>query len=429
MRKNWVPYIVSLVVLGGAFVFILICLLAGLTRKTWVDTGTLLAALFTVLAFIVSFITYKAIDSVNVISSLEGNVLENEGYRTNLYRLISDIKEHRRKKGLGPSDPFSEEDFLEILEEPYKRGVISGTQLADSIQQTIDYLVFIPFLLPLDRDQADATDYDKIGRKLNELIDLIGKRVRRFEMVNAGSNILVKESYNLIQATIYLQFEKHFSRAKMPLRVLMPAVRGTMLKNPISKVVYFDYLGLFYMHKAEKLMTAELGQPVYSVDGLKACLNGKLKNTERVIEYLKMALKEYQTALNVIGDDIMWNSFIQYNKARVSLLETCLSKSNQSIQTVFDDAIEWRHRLSLYLDDVFGEDQHDSDIQFFKNAFKSEELMVRLQKIEAIIAIGAVADPAQFEPVLEEAKAAIMENRDFGRLAWRYNDILEHLWA
>ena len=209
----------------------------------------------------------------------------------------------------------------------------------------------------------------------------------------------------------------------------MPAVRGTMLKNPISKVVYFDYLGLFYMHKAEKLMTSELEQSVYSVDGLKACLSGNLKNAERVIEYLKMALKEFQTALNVIGDDIMWNSFIQYNIARVSLLETCLSKSDQYIQTVFDDAIQWRHRLSLDLDDVFGENQHDSDIQFFKNAFKSEELMVRLQRIEAIIALGALDDPAQFEPVLEEAKEAIMDNRDFGRLAWRYNDILEHLWT
>ena len=109
--------------------------------------------------------------------------------------------------------------------------------------------------------------------------------------------------------------------------------------------------------------------------------------------------------------------------------KACLTGEPISTQAIFDDAILWRSRLTRFLDDVFGEARQDPDIQFFKDAFKAQELQVRLMKIAASLATGEPFDPKEFEPVLEETKKTIEEGKDFGRLEMRYEDIQGHLKA
>ena len=422
MKSNRIPVLVCIAVLSGAALFILVSQITGMTNQNVVvDVSTLLSALIAVIALIYSIITYISIDSVNVISRLDGNILENEGYRTNLYRLIRDLQVW---KGRNKQDaPFSKESFIDLLAEPYQRGIKSGSQFADCIQQTIDYLALIPFILPSDRSD---TDNHRIEEKINNLLELIERRVRKFEKVNAGSSILMKESLYLIEAVIGQQFENHFKSGQLQKRVPMPAVRGTMLKNPISKVVYYNYLGLFYMHKAFSLVFGDRNYDPLIEEVADVC-ERKVNDKTVVVDYLELAEKQFSAALDVIGDDVMWNAFIHYNLARSRFLKLCLSGLKFYTPTLFDKAIDWRRRLNVFIDEVLVDSEAGLEVHFFKDAFWVQELLAWLYKYSSEIATGTFHDSDSFRSIMASAKKVIDEKKDFGRLARRYDDINSHL--
>ncbi len=423
MKRNRASLLISIIVFGGVLVFVEVCRLTGITDKVWIDTGTLISAAMAIFALIVSILTLTSIDSVNSISRMEGNVLENDGYRTNLYRLIFDLKHERERKRKEAFAKFTEDDFIRIIEKPYKCKITSGTQLADNLQQTIDYLVLLPyFIIQSDKKEADKI---QLELKIDRLVDLIETKVKKFEHINAGSNILIVESFNLIQATIYQQFRERLPENRIRHMVLMPAIRGTMLKNPISKVVYHDYLGLFYMTKAKNILETIINEKVDSVSGLEKCCHESGNAPKIVIDYFENAKEHFKTALSVIGSDVMWNAFIRYNLARVNVYLLCLSGGKKE-PNIFDECIEYRHRLNLFLDDLFEEYSNDKDVVFFKNAFVAEELLASLFKICCEIAFSSDKKVSVDNSVLTKAHAAITAGNDYGLLNGLYYDIVSN---
>ena len=422
MNKTFTPIVITLLVFAGVVLFVVICLWFGILDQSWIDIGTLLSAVLAVLAFIVSILTLSSIDSVSAVSRMEGNVLENEGYRTDLAQLLHDISSWKADK----------EGLIELIEDPYKRHLTSGTQLADNLQRTIDCLVLIPFILPSGRkaqEIADLESREALSKSLDRMIKRIEHQVLKFERINAGSNILIDESFKLIKAVLYHQFKEHFPENHTYIQERMPSVRGTMLKNPVSKVVYYNYLGLFYMHKAQELIESVCGESLETIRGMSLCRVGNVNNPERVLDYLDMAERQFTEALGVIGDDIMWNAFIRYNAARAAFFRLRLTGKDPLTKAVYDDSIKWRHRLNVYLADFLEETGNENEqFLFIKNAFIAQELLARLQKICGNMATGQEA-VSIYDPSLAEAKQVIDSGNDFGRLESRYKDILERISA
>lgn len=409
---------ITLSVLGGVVLFVILCLWFGFLDQSWIDIGTLLSAALAVLAFIVSILTLSSIDSVSAVSRMEGNVLENEGYRTDLAQLLHDISASKTNK----------ENIIEMIEAPYKKRLTSGSQLADNLQRTIDRLVLIPFILPSGKKE-NAASREALSKRLERMISRIEGQVLKFERINAGSNILIDESLKLIKAVLSQQFKKHFPQKYTSITVRMPAVRGTMLKNPISKVVYYNYLGLFYMHKAQELVETACGERLETIKGLSLCCPENVENPDRALGFLDLAEKQFTEALNIIGDDIMWNAFIRYNIARASFFQFRLTGEDAKTKSLYDDSIKWRHRLNIYLAD-FLEDSNaeDQNLLFVKNAFVAQELMASLQKICCNLATGQESVSLS-DPVLTETRRVIDAGNDFGRLEARYNDIARTIGA
>lgn len=52
----------------------------------------MISLLVAVLAFDISLRTYTSIDAVNSMTRMDGNIMENENYRTNLITLLKDFK-------------------------------------------------------------------------------------------------------------------------------------------------------------------------------------------------------------------------------------------------------------------------------------------------------------------------------------------------
>ena len=100
---------------------------------------TILSMLIAVLAYHISVKTYISIDTVNAISRMDGNVMENENYRTNIISMIRYFNSETRTGACN--------QVLGYIENNIRNDKIySGAKLADSIQEIIDVIVLFSFL-------------------------------------------------------------------------------------------------------------------------------------------------------------------------------------------------------------------------------------------------------------------------------------------
>ncbi|MBO4416514.1 MAG: hypothetical protein J5801_00165 [Bacteroidales bacterium] len=416
MNKSFTPIAIIIAVVLGVILFVLICIWTGALTQNVVYLGSLLSAALAILALIVSILTYMSIDSVDAISRMDGNVLENEGYRTDLSQILYEFGSRKAQT----------KSIVEMMEQPYKNRLSSGTQLADNLQKTIDYLVLIPFIIPgrtLHKELNETAEKEAFSRAITRLLKRIQHQVHRFERVNAGSNILIDETFKLIKAVLYQQVKRYLPLNDDNLRVLLPSVRGTMLKNSVSKVMYYNYLGLFYMHKAQDMMEEALEASMETIRGLSLCRSGQVHD-DRIMDYLSIAEQSFKEALDVIGDDIMWKAFITFNLARASFFRMSLSGNAFDAGRLFDNSVEWRHRLNVYIADFIEENGKDTpSLILIKHAFIAQELQARLQKISCLMATGQSLISLD-NPDLSAARLEIERGNDFGRLRLRYNDIM-----
>lgn len=416
MNRSFTPLAIVATVVLGVILFVLICIWTGALTQSVVDLGSLVSAALAILALIVSILTYLSIDSVDAVSRMDGNVLENEGYRTDLSQLLYELGSRKARM----------KSIVEMMEHPYKNSFSSGAKLADNLQKTIDYLVLIPFVIPgrtLQEELNEEAGKETFSRTIGSLLKRIQRQVHRFERINAGSNILIDETFKLIKAVLYQQIKRYLPMNDDSLRVLLPSVRGTMLKNPVSKVMYYNYLGLFYLHKAQDRMTVACGASMETIHGLSLCCPDKMQDPEKVMDYLTLAERHFHEALDVIGDDIMWNAFISFNLARTNFFRLRLSGDAYEAEKLFDNPIACRHRLNVYIADFLEENGKDTpNLLFIKRAFIALELQARLQRISCLLAIGQ-KNISPEDPDLLAAKLEIERGNDFGRLKHKYNDI------
>lgn len=341
---------------------------------------TILSVVIALLAYHISVKTYVSIDAVNAISRMDGNVMENEHYRTSLLSMM------RRFNSKSKDETC--DSLLDYLEEQFDEDCInSGAKLADSIQKMIDIIIL--FSLVIERKRAKGPASAEI-RRIETLIETIEERVDDFEQLSEGSCILLRESVKLLKAVYEHQcYEAGYHPADSS--TMLIDVRGVMLKNAISRTIYFNYMGLFFMSKSMKTINrciAGKAADAFSIDAGGLLMDMPCSSDKGLaVVYLEEALRNFTNAAEHISDELMWNSFIQYNKARAEYLLTMLGAACYDWESTLKTAIDYRSKLVAVLDDVLGKEEKT----YFQRAFADQLKMAQLMWVRLGMASGKIS--------------------------------------
>ena len=338
---------------------------------------TILSVVIALLAYHISVKTYVSIDAVNVISRMDGNVMENENYRTSLLSVMRRFNSKSKEEIC--------DSLLGYLEEQFDEDCInSGARLADSVQRMIDIIVLFSFVI--ERKRAKGPASAEI-RRIEALIETIEERVDDFEQLSEGSCILLRESVKLLKAVYEHQcYEAGYHPSDGS--VTLMDVRGVMLKNAISRTIYFNYMGLFFMSKSMNTISkciAGDAADVFSIDVAPKLVNlPSSPDRSLAVIYLEEALRNFTNAVEPIRDELMWNAFIQYNKARAEYLLSMLGAGSYDWECTLKTAIDYRSKLVAVLDDILGLDEKT----YFQRAFADQLKMARLMWVRLGMASG-----------------------------------------
>ena len=326
-------------------------------------------------AFIVAMSTYLSIDSVNVISQMEGNVLENENYITSFTSLI---KEYDMKDSKTAGDKI-----FTNLEERFTKNSKTAMDFATNLQYFIDLIVIMPYLFNPEDEQREQ----HINR-MSKLLRKIDKRKQALLAIGTGNLILIEETVQLIKSIV--NYQKLIDTNDLLTNSTLLEVRGTLLKNAVTQTVYYNYLGLYYNKKAFHVLLKQFNVnqlDFFSLDGLSE-LKKRLpllssEATELVTIYLTEAKICFDKALQHGENDLMWEGFIKYNLARTTyLLQLLLPAHEESEwQKMMNEALIARRRLTILINDTLP----NEETSHLQEAFRFEYLLASLININIAI--------------------------------------------
>lgn len=285
----------------------------------------------TFVSFIFSMITYFSIDSVGSVTAMDGNVLENENYVAAYEEMIYTFKDVKDQKA------FTDKLF-EIVQCP--RRTKSCMVFADYLQKILDYIILFAYI-----DMSDIN----VKRRCDSLVETIRNEARRYNRLSNGIRYQLDENIKLISYILDYQqirsknLQRRFSR--------MENVRGHMLKNPISKILYYDYLGLDYRRKAAMLLaTARLtNSDEFSNENMRAIMTYDYSEEEKnhVICLLERADMCYRKVQKYSQESILWEGYLSYNKVRVEVMKYLIKigKNKKKILKELDQTINVRKNI------------------------------------------------------------------------------------
>ncbi|WP_409252116.1 hypothetical protein V1502_18785 [Bacillus sp. SCS-153A] len=344
------------------------------TIKDIADLTTAVLGLVVALwAFVISMMTYSSIDSVNVITKMEGNVLENENYVTSFTSLL---REYNKKNSIEASAAI-----FNNLEKTFTKESKTAVEFANNLQYFIDVIVFFPYLFHSDKDSNIE--------KMNKLMNIIEKKKEGFLSISGGNLTLIDETVKLIKSIINYQKLTH-TPEKLVTSTLLD-VRGTMLKNSVTQTVYYNYLGLFYNKKANLILRKKYGLMDVDFFSLTGLLEVKekiklLTDEERELFtlYLQEAKKSFKKAADNGNKDVMWEGFIKFNDARSTyfLQQVLKNYEGPDWKVIMDEALIARNRLNILIKDIL-ENQEDGYLQ---EKFNFEYYLASLVKLNILIA-------------------------------------------
>ena len=297
-----------------------------------------------VLALFITVRTYTSIDSVNNISKMEGNILDNENYVTSLPELINQFKSQ--------NENTLEKEIFDSIEHKLKKESETAVLFADTLQYVIDLIVLFPAVF-----NASETNKVLYKKRMDTILSEVDRRCEILHSVSKGNSIQITETIKLFKAVV--SYQSFVADDNFNIHADLLHVRGPILRNPVTKTIYHNYLGLYYNKKGMHLLRESLNMnsvDILSIDGLE--LAQKNINTiepsilEEVSMYLKSAAEQFDKALKVSSEDVMWPGFINYNKARTVYFLALLSNSELNWLDILDEAIESRSRLNRLIDEI-----------------------------------------------------------------------------
>lgn len=257
-------------------------------------------------AFVFAALTYHNIDLLNKITSMDGNVLDNEKYVVAYEEMMDSFKKVKDKKS------FTRE-LLKSVECPRKTE--SCIEFADYLQNILDHLVFFGYV--------DFNKYVEI--ECDGLIKTIKEEAGRYKEISNGIKYQLDENIKLIEYVLKYQKirnanrNSHFSK--------LENIRGSMLKNPVSQILYYNYLGLDYKNKIIRILKVENdNKEEFGIEWLKIimCQNYSTEEISKISFLIDRAENCFQKAYEKAKDSILWEGYISYNKVRVDIIKYLL---------------------------------------------------------------------------------------------------------
>ncbi|RLD55910.1 MAG: hypothetical protein DRJ01_15985 [Bacteroidetes bacterium] len=328
------------------------------------------------LALYISAKTYASIDSVNNISKMEGNILENQNYVTSIPELILEFKDDNEKK--------LDEAIFTNIENKLKNESKTAVQFADTLQYLIDLIVFFPAVF-----NAKNTDKSHYNKRMKSILTQIDKQRDFFKNISKGNSIQIDETIKLFKGVI--SYQAFVSDNNFNVDSALLHVRGPILSNPVTKTIYHNYLGLFYNKKAMHLIKDDLQiieQDILSIKGLNEFRN-KLENLkphikEKIIMYLESADAQFDKALSASVEDVMWLGFINYNKARtLYFLSSITNQGNLWTDTMYN-AISARTSLNNLIEEILSSNKNTTHLKTF---FIFQEELARLVNLNLLFSL------------------------------------------
>lgn len=384
-----------------------------------------------VLALFIAVRTYTSIDSVNNISKMEGNILDNENYVTSLPELINRFKSTDEKT--------LEKELFRSIEYKLKKESDTAVLLADTLQFMIDLIVLFPAVF-----NATETDRDLYKKRMDNIFAEVDRRSFILQSVNKGNSIQITETIKLFKAVV--SYQSFVAEGNFNIHADLLHVRGPILRNPVTKTVYHNYLGLYYNKKGMHLLGESLGMT--SMDML------SLENLERVqqkvdkippavleevIMYLKSACDQFDRSLSISSEDVMWPGFINFNKARTLYFLNLLAGTETRWTEVMDESIDSRSRLNKLIDEILTLERSDNVVvsdTHLRNFFLYQEELARLVNLNLLLSDRTpdhASAPARYRGVdircqtKAEAAGRFQKIDSFSRIETYQKKILDRL--
>ena len=397
---------------------------------------SVISLLIAFLAFSISVKTYTSIDSVNSMTMMDGNVMENENYKTNIVLLLREFEEPvsddsaaKRFRLFAKDEKESMKSvkrYMSRVQSLVEGDFTSGVRFADNIQKLMDYIVVLPYFT----NSADKDIRKFAQERAGQLNARLKAEVESYANLSEGSTVLLQENVRLLDEILKLQ-TKRTDGEKID-KVRITGVRGSMMRNPVSRTLYYDYAGLYYYNMALETMAESLGSTrkdmfTVAMIGLASTpcnLSDVAKH--KTLMYLDLALSEFDKAIDVIGDDLMWKSMIYYNIARATFYKMTVSGvASPDWERYIDDAIRFRTDLNYIIADAVNSDT------YLVSAFKDEETLARMTKFLFRIALDntAAGDPAvkaEWEKLVKGKQKSIDADA-YQMLNHPYEDITKYL--
>lgn len=373
----------------------------GTRLEFWVATISMLVAAITL---IINTWTFQSIDTVSSISKMEGNVLENEHYSTNIIALL------REYEDCYTHIEFGEAYRTRLNNHFQKTHIRSGIQIADSLQDALDHVILQAFLV-VDQGREDQgkvslskDDKDLHRMHIEQYIDKMTAVLAEYQKKANGSARVLQEALNLLRATSNYQFVQDKNVASTEIMKL----HGELLRNKVTQTLYYDYLGLCYMKYARTLMQGGPNKDKSSIDNYQSLVSAKERfksfdpETKFLIkENLRDASRHFQLAGAVMQDNLFWNT-LDFNTGRAEFFFALIDDGDNSRwQELMQNAIFYRKKQMLYLNQMLGKPEEKSfeDYSYLRAAMTEQYYQVVLHDILYRLVIG---NRPSDDPVLQQ---------------------------
>ncbi|MEE3880039.1 hypothetical protein [Vibrio sp. YYF0003] len=326
-------------------------------------------------ALLVALRTYMSIDSVNNISKMDGNILENQGYTISLPEIVCRYDQN--------SVASLQEAVMRDIEYKLKNTSKTASEFADTLQYMIDLIIVFPAVF-----KSKKSDLSKYNKRMEKILDLLKSKVKKYDSLNKGSLIQIHEASKLFEAIV--KYQQVIIKKGVNVNAELLHIRGGILKNNVTQTIYHNYLGLYYHKKSmHEILTILKIKEVdfYSKDGLAilAELKSGSYDLNDITSFLEKSSAHYKKALSISSDDLVWPGFIYFNLARTEFLYSYVVEKEGNHSISIEKAISSRMNQCKVIEEVLNGKSSTQLSEFFR--FQEEK--ARLFKVKMAIAEGA----------------------------------------
>lgn len=366
-RKIWLSIIiVMIIVVCSAGVGVI--LKPDNTKEQVVAVVSLAVAL---LALYISLRTFYSIDEVNAISRMDGNVMENPRYRPNILRAVFRFPQ----KGFTETSEALMSHMEDLFHDKNKQ---SGAHLSDSVQEVADMLVLVPFFIQTNDQYASGVHLERVSR----LLETIRNRVKNFKEISDGSCKLLEETVSLIDSVF--AYQKMTATGKSDPSKLLE-IRGSIFINPVTCILYHNYLGLYFLQRATSLLCSH--QTGLSLRQMIECAKkSSIEDRSMALVYADKASDSFKRAKENIGDDMIWTAFVCFNIARAEYMKQLIKESfgettSNEWETDINKSIRSWITSNKMIAEHFASKLSSGQVTWLQQALISQENKVRLSKV------------------------------------------------